>query len=228
METPMAGGPVATRLHLITKIRDLLGSFRGICDHIQLLRPELELITYQKYTKNWVPRIYNYDGEAQAITTGIALNDRNKLFEMMTQLGLSLWNVTKSDAYDYNPDGVVPKHANGETKAYILFILDYKTNSREVMIQEAARKDMEESKRREDRKRVKSVIRDRSQALARRGFRPLDDDTVEDAWEQEDYTQHLEYEGREGTKVFKELIRFGDYAPHRPVVVLRGTNYGFT
>ncbi|KAK6521765.1 hypothetical protein TWF506_001968 [Arthrobotrys conoides] len=220
--------PTPSRLPVVKKIGSLLKTFQSVSQHVQLLRPGLTYIKTKRFTKNWNARIYNSNGEVQAVKTGIPDNHTYPVFEIMAQIGLSVWNATKSDAYDYNPDGVVPKHENGEVKAYVLIIVDYKADTLEPLLRETKRKEDEELQRMQHRKLAKDAIRARSQALVQEGFRPLDDDTDEDTWEDQEKRAHDEYERMEGTKVFKELLRFGDYAPHRPVIVIRGTNYGFT
>ncbi|RVD81921.1 uncharacterized protein DFL_009768 [Arthrobotrys flagrans] len=220
--------PTPSRLPVVKNIGSLLKTFQSVVRHVQLLRPGFTYIHFKKFTKNWDARIYNSNGEVQAVKIEIPENNTNPLLEIMAQMGLSVWNATKSDAYDYNPDGIVPRHENGEVKAYILIIVDYKLNSAELMMQEAERKHKQELQRKEHRKMAKDAIRARSQALVQDGFGPLDDDTEEDNWEEKERRIHDEYEKAQGTKVFKELLRFGDYAPHRPVLVIRGTNYGFT
>ncbi|KAK6362230.1 hypothetical protein TWF730_005926 [Orbilia blumenaviensis] len=217
-----------TRIPLLQKIYALLAQFQCICKHVQLLRPEFSFIKYKKFSKNWTARVYTSAEEIQAIKDTPSEQDPNPLIEIMRQMGLSIWNATKSDAYDYNPDGIIPKHEDGEVKAYLLFIVDYKAIGTDIRIEETKRKDTEELLRLQDRKRIKSIIRARSLALVQEGYRPLDDDTDEDVWEEEEKFAHERYEQQEGTKVFRELLRFGDYAPHRPVVVIRGTNYGYT
>ncbi|KAF3318190.1 hypothetical protein TWF173_008924 [Orbilia oligospora] len=220
--------PTPSRLPVVQKIDSLLKIFDSVCQHIQLLRPGFIYITSKSFTKNWNARIYNSDGEVQAVKNGIPESSNNPTLEVMAQIALSVWNATKSDAYDYNPDGIVPKHEDGEVKAYVLMIVDYKVDKIEPMMKEAKRKDKEELKRQEHRKWAKKTIRFRSEALVEEGYRPLEDDTDEDTWEDQERKAHAAYERIQGTKVFKELIRFGDYPPHRPVIVIRGTNYGYT
>ncbi|KAK6350525.1 hypothetical protein TWF718_003716 [Orbilia javanica] len=221
-------GPAPSRLYIIREIAALLNAFGPVCEHIRLLRPGFTYIKSKRFTKNWEARIYNSDGEARAVKANIPDKSPIPLLEIMAQMGLSIWNAIKSDTYDYNPDGIVPRHEDGDVKAYILIIVDYKVDTPALVVQEVERKNKEELKRAEHRKQTKSIIRARSQALVQDGFRPLEDDTDEDAWEDQEKKAHEEYEKTQGTKVFKELLRFGDYAPHRPVLVIRGTNYGFT
>ncbi|KAK6534901.1 hypothetical protein TWF281_006200 [Arthrobotrys megalospora] len=216
------------RMPLIQKIGELLAQFQPICQKIRLLRPGFSYIKYKKFTKNWIAYVYNSNGEVAAVRETIPETDPNPFFEILSQMGRCIWNTTKSESYDYNPDGIVPKHPDGEIKAYLLFIVDYKADTSELEMKEAERKDKEELLRQQDRKRIKKIIRERSRQLVRDGYGPLDDDTEEDAWEEEERIAHAAYEKKVGTKVFRELLRFGDYEPHRPVVVIRGTNYGYT
>ncbi|KAF3925765.1 hypothetical protein ABW20_dc0100860 [Dactylellina cionopaga] len=217
---------ISDREPLLTHIGKLLSEFTPICNRVELLRPGLSSLKYGRFKKNWVTVVHRADevGRVQELfTKGVEINPLTKIVE---QLAHDVWNSTTCAEFDYNPDGVVPRHENGNIKAYFLFIVEYTVDKQEQQEEERKRKEKDEVMRQKDRKEVKMMIENRR----RERGEPEDADETEeneDEWEEEERKKHEVYEGFIGKKVFKELMRLGDYEPYRPMVVIRGTNYGY-
>ncbi|KAK6541385.1 hypothetical protein TWF694_007198 [Orbilia ellipsospora] len=218
------------RRPLIETIGRLLRKFEPISRHIDMLRPGLSCLQYTRFKKNWVTVSHRADEIDRLKEVFLKGSDDRPIVTMMEQISHDVWNSTRSAEFDYNPDGVVPRHASGEIKAYFLFIVEYTVDKDEQEKKEVVRKDKDEMKRQKHRKEVRKMVEERRRVGRERGEPqdPEEEEENEDEWEEEERRTHKEWEKLVGKKVFKELMRFGDYAPHRPVVVIRGTNYGYS
>ncbi|EPS40376.1 hypothetical protein H072_5804 [Dactylellina haptotyla CBS 200.50] len=218
------------RKPLIDKIGELLKKFEPICRSIDLLRPGLFCLRYTRFKKNWVTVFHPGDEMDQLRDVFLKDAEDKPLITMMEQISHDVWNSTRSCEFDYNPDGIIPKHSTGEIKAYFLFIVEYTVENEKQEQEEVKRKEKDELLRQRHRKEVRKMVEDRRRIGRERGEPqdPDEEEENEDEWEEEERKNHKELERRVGKKIFKELMRFGDYAPHRPVVVIRGTNYGYS